>query len=957
MRRRAAVAHDTQHAVTESCSIAEVSWGGDGGRRAMSAATTRARRAVLRQRVLPAALIALAAGVISLVPAPHAALAASQEGPAIPSATHVASTLSGVLRNSLGRALAGASVSVYPPGTGCRYVGAVTTTTTAADGSFSTSVSPGSYDVNILYESGPDAPFFEICTQNVNLATSRNETLTIPVTQLTVTAQAPDGDRLQGATIPGAGQASLAEFDLFPGQPIDGNSFLQDDHEGTTGAAGTATIALMPMTSPLTLSVEPPPNTDLAPTTISTGLMTTSTAVTATLAEPVTLSGVLRNSLGRALAGASVSVYPPGTGCRYVGAVTTTTTAADGSFSTSVSPGSYDVNILYESGPDAPFFEICTQNVNLATSRNETLTIPVTQLTVTAQAPDGDRLQGATIPGAGQASLAEFDLFPGQPIDGNSFLQDDHEGTTGAAGTATIALMPMTSPLTLSVEPPPNTDLAPTTISTGLMTTSTAVTATLAEPVTLSGVLRNSLGRALAGASVSVYPPGTGCRYVGAVTTTTTAADGSFSTSVSPGSYDVNILYESGPDAPFFEICTQNVNLATSRNETLTIPVTQLTVTAQAPDGDRLQGATIPGAGQASLAEFDLFPGQPIDGNSFLQDDHEGTTGAAGTATIALMPMTSPLTLSVEPPPNTDLAPTTISTGLMTTSTAVTATLAEKSGAPPPPTDVMAKPGNGSAIVSWTAPTLQTGSVTGYTATASPGSQSCTTTGATTCTITGLANGTTYTVTVIAHTTVGDSGPSAPVTVTPAGTGRPVFTSPAAVTAAYGARLTFTATATGSPAPRITHTGPLPPGVRFAEESGGRAAITGTPGRTAAGPYRLTLKATNSAGTATQAFTLTITRPPALAAPAAATATTGRAFRLAIKVTGYPAAALAESGPLPIGLAFTSKIITSTTQDVIIAGTPAAGTAGSYPLTITAISSSGMATAHLTLTIAPRSST
>ena len=43
--------------------------------------------------------------------------------------------------------------------------------------------------------------------------------------------------------------------------------------------------------------------------------MTTNTAVTATLAAPVTLSGVLNDSLGNAVAGATVGVYPPGTGC------------------------------------------------------------------------------------------------------------------------------------------------------------------------------------------------------------------------------------------------------------------------------------------------------------------------------------------------------------------------------------------------------------------------------------------------------------------------------------------------------------------------------------------------------------------------------------------------------------------------------------------------------------------
>jgi alpha-tubulin suppressor-like RCC1 family protein len=276
---------------------------------------------------------------------------------------------------------------------------------------------------------------------------------------------------------------------------------------------------------------------------------------------------------------------------------------------------------------------------------------------------------------------------------------------------------------------------------------------------------------------------------------------------------------------------------------------------------------------------------------------------------------------------------------------------------PHAPTGVTAAPGDTTAAVSWTAPdSLDGGTLTGYTATAAPGTAACTTTGATSCTLTGLTDGTTYTITVQANTTVGNSGASPPTTVTPvhSGSGRPVFTSPPAVSTAYGARLAFTITAAGTPPPRITHTGPLPLGLRFAEENGGRAAITGTPDRTAAGIYHLTLTATNTAGTATQDFTLTVTRPPALAAPRAATATTGKAFRLAIKVTGYPAPALAETGPLPRGLAFTSTTITSTTQDAVIAGTPAAGTAGTYPVTITATNSSGKATARLTLTITPR---
>ncbi len=89
---------------------------------------------------------------------------------------------------------------------------------------------------------------------------------------------------------------------------------------------------------------------------------------------------------------------------------------------------------------------------------------------------------------------------------------------------------------------------------------------------------------------------------------------------------------------------------------------------------------------------------------------------------------------------------------------------------PGPPTNVIAQPGNTTAIISWTAPaSFGTGTLTGYAATAAPGGFTCSTSGATTCTITGLTNGVTYTITVVTHTTDGDSPPSTPVTVTPGG--------------------------------------------------------------------------------------------------------------------------------------------------------------------------------------------
>lgn len=71
-----------------------------------------------------------------------------------------------------------------------------------------------------------------------------------------------------------------------------------------------------------------------------------------------------------------------------------------------------------------------------------------------------------------------------------------------------------------------------------------------------------------------------------------------------------------------------------------------------------------------------------------------------------------------------------------------------------------AVPANGGAVVSWDG--ISAGAT--YTATATPGSASCTVVGGTTCTVTGLVNGTTYTISVVGSTADG-FGPVAETTV------------------------------------------------------------------------------------------------------------------------------------------------------------------------------------------------
>ncbi len=132
-------------------------------------------------------------------------------------------------------------------------------------------------------------------------------------------------------------------------------------------------------------------------------------------------------------------------------------------------------------------------------------------------------------------------------------------------------------------------------------------------------------------------------------------------------------------------------------------------------------------------------------------------------------------------------------------------TLSVKPSVPGRPTGVTATAYNAAAVVSWTAPSSGGSAVTGYTVTGSNGA-TCSTSGATSCAFTGLANGTAITFSVVATNVVGNSQASAASTaVTPASTaatlavpGQPA--APTATAYATSARITWTAPTTG-PAP------------------------------------------------------------------------------------------------------------------------------------------------------------
>ncbi len=171
----------------------------------------------------------------------------------------------------------------------------------------------------------------------------------------------------------------------------------------------------------------------------------------------------------------------------------------------------------------------------------------------------------------------------------------------------------------------------------------------------------------------------------------------------------------------------------------------------------------------------------------------------------------------------------------------------------------------------------------------------------------------------------------------------PSFTSANNTAVTVGMSFDFQVTASGSPAPTITETGTLPSGVNFEPGLPGSASITGSAAPHTGGTYALTLKAKGSAGTTSQSFTLTVEQPPVITSSASASASVGTAFTFKVKTTGFPAPIVSESGALPAGLTFTANSNGTAT----ISGTPAAGSAGTYDLTINASNGVGSPAAQL----------
>jgi hypothetical protein len=189
--------------------------------------------------------------------------------------------------------------------------------------------------------------------------------------------------------------------------------------------------------------------------------------------------------------------------------------------------------------------------------------------------------------------------------------------------------------------------------------------------------------------------------------------------------------------------------------------------------------------------------------------------------------------------------------------------------------------------------------------------------------------------------------PDATVPVTVVVGSAPAITSAPTATETTGIPFSLTVTTTGYPAPSIGESG-LPADFTFHDNGNGTATIAGTPVMSDIGTYTVDISAVNGTATASQALTLTVVSgAPAITSSADPTFTAKTAGTFTVTATGTPAPALSETGALPAGVTFADNGNGTAT----LAGTPAEGTQGTYPLVITATNTSGTATEDLSLVV------
>jgi hypothetical protein len=584
------------------------------------------------------------------------------------------------------------------PGATVTVTGPVTATaTTDAEGKYSIGLLPvGTYTVSFSA--------FGYLSPADQTATILTPGITVPIngefnlpSTISGTVEDPTGAPLAGATV-----------------TADGPVFAT----ATTGPDGSYSIdGLEPGTYSVTFHadgfIDPDAQSIVIPSYGST------VPANGKVKAPSTISGTVTNAGANPVEGATVVIDGP--------TWSTTTTAADGTYSFGVlPPGTYDLTVTADGYVDSTTIAVpvptfgsnVTQDVTLAASSS----IDVLVADVLDHA-----IVGATV---------------NVSSDAGTFT-----GTTDGTGHAIVSGLPLGT-YTATASADGFLEGSQTfTVSNNGSSTSGKITLNAVDQI--SGTITDTSAVPIEGASITLTNSE-------GVRTTVSAADGTYLfTDLGPDTYTFSIAAD-GYITPLDTTVTVTGYGSTVANDVSLYKVGEVVAPGAPTDVHASAGDTVLTVWWTAPASDGGVPIYKYTATAtsntgalvfFAPSDNSCTTnGTTTSCTIEGLTNGTSYTVSV------------VATNIAGDSPAGVAAATTPFGLPTPPTHLKALATNAQVKLSWTAGTGNGDPISDYVVTASPGGRSCTTTGLS-CTVTGLKDGVLYTFSVVSENTAGQSDP------------------------------------------------------------------------------------------------------------------------------------------------------------------------------------------------------